>query len=160
MNRILVLMLLCFPSVFFAQEVLPVKLSKMDNPLLQHLNESSYFKENTYQNHEVVDLVEAYTVDSIFTRKFERHRVFGGGFIRLLGYRWKSVSQSREKIVGWVNRHYLHDIDKKAQFTEYDINYDLIPTLPHYIDLAYDTYQMQFGMKKSKKKKKEKNCKC
>jgi hypothetical protein len=71
----------------------------------------------------------------------------------LLGYRWKAVAQTREKIVGWVNKSYLHDINKEAQFTEYDINYDLIPSLLKYIDVAYDTYQMQFGMKKSKKKK-------
>lgn len=155
MKQFLILVLVSIPSLFFAQEVLSVKVSKLDNAALEHLNESTYFKENTYQNHVAVDLVEAYTVDSTFTRKFERHRVVGGGLIRLLGYSWKAVSLTRQKIVGWVNRTYLHDINSAAQFTEYDINYDLIPTLPKYVDLAYDSYQLQFNMKKSKKKDQE-----
>ena len=146
------LLIIGFPSLFFAQKVLPVDIVELDNSLLPRLNESAYFKANSYKNHEAVDLVEAFTVDSAFTRKFERHQVIGGGIIRLLGYRWKAASQTRQKIVGWVNKTYLHDINKEAQFTEYDINYDLIPSLPKYIDVAYDSYQMQFGMKKSKKK--------
>jgi CpeT protein len=81
----------------------------------------------------------------------------GGGLIRVLGFRWKSVNQTRQKMVGWVNKHYLHGMNDEAQFTEYDINYDLIPSLDRYKDLAYYAYQEQFGMKKAKKKKEKGN---
>jgi hypothetical protein len=153
MQHLLFIIFSLIPSLFFAQKVLPVAGSTEEIEVLKHLNESAFFRANKYQNHEVVNMVNVFTVDSSFTRKFERHRVVGGGIIRLLGFRWKAASKTRQKLVGWVNRTYLHDINKEAQFTEYDINYDLIPLLPAYKDLAYNVYQMQFDMKKSKKKK-------
>jgi hypothetical protein len=143
------------PIFLFAQNILEVNSFNKIPSALENLNESAYFKENALENHLAVDMVNAFTTDSVFTRKFERHRVFGGGVIRLLGFRWKAVTLEREKLVGWVNKHYLHDIDKKAQFTEYDINYDLIPVLPAYKDMAHLSYQAQFNMFKSKKKDQE-----
>lgn len=146
--------IVCAPILLFSQTVSVQEVIKLESAL-KILNDSKEVKSNPKENHELVDMVEAYTVDSVFQRKFERHRVIGGGMIRLLGYRWLAVNKSRQKLVGWVNKTYLHGIDKKAQFTEYDINYDLIPLLPEYKQLAYDTYQRQFEMKKSKKKKQE-----
>lgn len=147
---------LLFPLSLFSQNTLHVENASEDlNKEKALLSSSEEIKMNKLLNHELVDLVDAYTIDSTFNRGWERHQVIGGGFIRLLGYRWKAIDKSRQKMVGWVNRHYVHDVDKKAQFTEYDINYDLIPMLPKYIDLAYYAYQEQFGMHKSGVKSKE-----
>lgn len=153
MNRFVFALFFLFPMVLFCQETLEVSIVEESSEALVNLNNSDYFLKNKVQNHLAVDMVDAYTLDSTFTRKTERHRVFGGGIIRVLGFRWKSIDQTRKKMVGWVNKHYLHDIDYEAHFTEYDINYDLIPELDKYKDLAYDAYQAQLGMKKAKKKK-------
>ncbi len=153
MKHLFLFLLMITPCVGFNQELLSVQIVDEVNPLLQNLNSSAYFLADKEKNHLAVDLVDVYTTDSTFTRKFERHRVIGGGFIRLLGYRWKSIDQTRKKFVGWVNKHYLHSEEDKAQFTEYDINYDLIPALDKYMDLAYNAYQEQLSMKKAKKKK-------
>lgn len=154
MYKHLFLYIIFLPVITFAQHLSAEKVEDI-NPIFLQLNDSKEVLNNPELNHELVDLVEAYTVDSVFKRKFERHRVVGGGIIRLLGFRWLAVNKSRQKIVGWVNRHYLHGINTEAHFTEYDINYDLIPFLPTYKDLAYEVYQRQFDMKKSKKKKQE-----
>lgn len=135
----------------YGQHNLSVETFNVLPDYMIHLNESKYFKENNLANHLIVDEVEAMTIDSVFTRKFERHRVIGGGFIRLLGYRWKSYNQQRDKFVGWVAKNVMYNIDSKDRFTEYDVNYDLIPALPHYKQLSYEMYQAQMGMKKSKK---------
>ncbi len=146
--------ILLLPFIVFSQSLNVVKVDSV-LPALKSLSASEIIQEDELLNHTLVNLVEPYTVDSVFKKKFERHRVVGGGIIRLLGYRWLAVNNTRQKIVGWVNKNYLHGVNKEAHFTEYDINYDLIPLLPEYKQLAYDTYQQQFNMKKSKKNDQE-----
>lgn len=153
MKHLVLLCLISLPFALYSQNILPVQVVGQSNEIVVNLNNSAYFIKDKEKNHIAVDMVSVYTVDSTFNRKFERHRVVGGGVIRVLGFRWKSVDKTRKKFVGWVNKHYLHGIDDKAHFTEYDINYDLIPALDKYKDLACHAYQAQMGMKKAKKKK-------
>ncbi|MCD8529183.1 MAG: hypothetical protein LRY27_04335 [Chitinophagales bacterium] len=72
-----------------------------------------------------------------------------------MGYKWLAYEKTRRKFVGWVNHSYLRGDDNVDQFTEWDINFDLIPMLPQYINLVYGMYEKQATKKKRLNNKKQ-----
>lgn len=152
--------LILIPLIFFccnlsAQTV----ISKItENPIgesLIHLTQTpAEIKNDKLINQLVVDIVEPYMVDSVFKRTNQRHRVYGlGAMISVFGYKWRSIDNRKEKVVGVVYRHVTRPAEDRGKFTEYDINYDVKPYLPRYVDLAYNAYQRQLKYKRNKKKK-------
>lgn len=146
---------ICFGQVLFAQNSITINsYNTTDNVMLQLYNYTTdVYAKNEQSLHEITDLVTVNVMDSIFKRKFQRHRVFGGGIIHLLGYKWRAYETEKQKFVGWVNQQYLHGVEAKHHFTEYDINYDLIPVLPKYQAYVYGMYQKQLHYKRNKKRK-------
>ncbi len=69
MDRPLLSLLFLIPFSLYCQEKLQVEVVKETAETLVNLNNSAYFIADKEQNHLAVDLVEAYTVDSTFTRK-------------------------------------------------------------------------------------------
>lgn len=144
-----------FSHILLSQNKLKINsFEPTDNVLQQLYNYSAIKKKYTELiMHEITDLVTVNQHDNTIERKFERHRVFGGGIIHLLGYKWRAYDLKRQKFVGWINHQYLHGVESKHHFTEYDINYDLIPLLPKYQAYVYGMYQKQLTYKRNKKKK-------
>jgi hypothetical protein len=100
----------------------------------------------------VIDLVRARTVDSTYERKRARHRVVGGAMLPYLGVRWKTVRYTREQVVGQVVKQ---SISGKERFTEYDVNFNIIPHRQRSLDVVYAAYADQEPMFKARKKVKQ-----
>ena len=96
-------------------------------------------------NEELVDLVKVFSVDSILPSKSQRHRVAAAGWvISIFGYKWKALNMTKQKFVG-TERDGIHP-PGPPHFTEYDINFNLIPRIRKYIDLVW------FGTEKQRDK--------
>ena len=97
----------------------------------------------------LIDLVSAYTIDSVYKRKTERHQFVGAAMFRVFGIRWQTVRNTREKIVGTVRKT---SITGKEHFTEYDVNFDVVPHLMRSREVVYAGYQVREPMFKARKK--------
>ena len=96
----------------------------------------TFISNNDSLNEELVDLVKVFSVDSILPSKSQRHRVAEAGWvISIFGYKWKALNMTKQKFVG-TERDGVHP-PRNPQFTEYDINFNLIPRIRKYIDLVW-----------------------
>ena len=139
----------------FGQHIIPVTVtSSTDSAYLELMQSVEDIRDDDVMNERILDLVDVYTVDSIYARKTERHQVAGAQLARMVGVRWVTIRYTREKLVGTIHRQ---SISGKEQFTEYDVNFDLVPHLDEYIQLAYDGYQAQLAKRKGLKKAETKN---
>ena len=102
---------------------------------------------NDTMNEEVLDLVKPLVLDSILGRKKEHHQLFlVGWLIHAFGdYNWRAVSMVKEKYVGTVRSN---SRSSEEQFTEYDINFDLMFHLKKYLWHVFDSYDIQKGYHK------------
>ncbi|MGB1247881.1 MAG: hypothetical protein ACPG4Z_03285 [Chitinophagales bacterium] len=145
---------LLFSSWLFAQDNLSVTFNdETDDVVTFLLDDKQTIKDDNILNELLVDAVVPYTTDSTYKRKTERHQLIGGAFIRILGYRWKTVKHTREKLVGTIIRSSIPG-SEEAKFTEYDVNYNLVPHLEKYLNLSYESHLAQTEMFKSRTKKK------
>ncbi len=104
------------------------------------LKSKEELRQDSFINEQIVDLVEPHTLDSIIVRKYQHHRLFMVGWmIHVLGYHWISVDFHRHKVVGTLKREF--SMSGEEQFTEFDINMDIIPHLQKYIDIDWQAYQ-------------------
>ena len=96
--------------------------------------------ENDSLNEELVDLVQVFSVDSILPSKSQRHRVAEmGWFISMFGYKWKALSRVKQKFVG-TERDGIRVPQSPPFFTEYDVNFNLIPHTRRYADFLWPAY--------------------
>ncbi len=96
----------------------------------------TFISKNDSLNEELVDLVKVFSVDSILPSKSQRHRVAAAGWvISVFGYKWKALNLTKQKFVG-TERDGVHP-PGDPHFTEYDINFNLIPRIRKYIDLVW-----------------------
>ena len=96
----------------------------------------TFISKNDSLNEELVDLVKVFSVDSILPSKSQRHRVAAAGWvISVFGYKWKALNLTKQKFVG-TERDGVHP-PGDPQFTEYDINFNLIPRIRKYLDLVW-----------------------
>lgn len=122
---------------------------KNDDFKLLMLNKEAIRKDSIV-NEKIVDLVKVFTIDSVFERATERHRPIGP-MIQWFGYRWESINQSREKLVGTCKKD-IHGTGKE-HFTEFDVNMDLVAHLPKYIALTESGYAKQIKLDRNLKDK-------
>lgn len=154
MKQLSLFTILLFSSLMAQNTISNVTFLETNEASKSLLLNPSEIKNDKYLNQLVVDLVEPFTVDSTFKRNNQRHRVYGlGALISVAGYKWRSIDNKREKVVGLLNKHYTRGHNEKAEFTEYDVNFDINPYIPKYIDLAYKGYQLQLNYKGNKRKK-------
>ena len=146
------ILILFFPFSMLAQHTIEIETYNKVNPLyLKLLNDDDTIREDDVLNEQLLDLVKPYTIDSTYKRKTERHQMFGAAIFRWFGIRWKTIRYTREKYVGTVSRV---SISSKELFTEYDVNFDVVPHLKTYIDLSYEAHMAQYKMSKSRKTRK------
>ncbi|MGB0369104.1 MAG: hypothetical protein ACPGD8_06845, partial [Flavobacteriales bacterium] len=94
-------------------------------------------------NEELVDLVRVFSVDSVLPNKSQRHRVAAAGWvISMFGYKWKAIDMTKRKFVG-TERDHIRVPGNPPLFTEYDVNFNLIPHTKKYIDLVWIGYERQ-----------------
>jgi hypothetical protein len=140
MKKIFTLCILFYSLCSFAQFKINVKNTNINNDYLYLLKSKEDIRNDSIINEKIIDLVEAHTLDSIITKKYQHHRLFLIGWaIHKLGYHWISVDYRRHKVVGTMKREF--SMSGKEHYTEYDVNLDLIPHLQKYIDLDWNAYQ-------------------
>ncbi|MGB0918105.1 MAG: hypothetical protein ACPGU4_10985 [Flavobacteriales bacterium] len=94
-------------------------------------------------NEELVDLVRVFSVDSVLPNKSQRHRVAAAGWvISMFGYKWKAIDMTKRKFVG-TERDHIRVPGNPPLFTEYDVNFNLIPHTKKYIDMVWVGYERQ-----------------
>ncbi len=102
-----------------------------------------FISNNDSLNEELVDLVQVFVVDSVLPSKSQRHRVAAAGWvISILGYKWKALNMTKQKFVG-TERDGIRVPGHGPRFTEYDVNFNLIPHTRRYIDMLWPAYVQQ-----------------
>ena len=102
-----------------------------------------FIADNDSLNEELVDLVKVFSVDSVLPSKSQRHRVGEAGWIiSMFGYKWKALSMTKQKFVG-TERDGIRVPSWPPHFTEYDVNFNLIPHTRRYVDKLWPAYQQK-----------------
>lgn len=98
---------------------------------------------NDILNEEIVDMVHVNERDKKVPTRYTTHQggTFGW-FIRMIGFYWHAIDRERHKFVG-TNKNGLSLPGKKDELTEHDVNFNLIPHLPQYLDLSFAGRQAQ-----------------
>lgn len=140
-------LLLCclFPLFCGAQETIALSTKGPQAPALsaQLCAPDAEIRENMLLNEALLDLVEVRTFDSVMHKRKLRHRLFGVRMPPAFGLRWEYLDPIKRKLVGTC-RNDLHQFINDVT-DEYDVNFDLVPHLPHYIDMLYEALAFQFG---------------
>lgn len=96
-----------------------------------------FISDNDSLNEELVNLVKAFVPDSVLPSKSQRHRVAAAGWvISVFGYKWKALDMTKRKFVG-TERDGIRVPGNPPHFTEYDVNFNLIPHTRRYIDMVW-----------------------
>lgn len=96
---------------------------------------------NDTLNELLLDLVNPIVSDSIVKRKKQHHKVGGFGiFAHLFGYNWRAFDLQKQKMCGTVVRA---PRSSEEQFSEYDINFDLIFHQRKYLHYMFSMYDQQ-----------------
>lgn len=121
-----------------AQEVLKVSSNKpLSEQWLLLTKTRKFISDNDSLNEELVDLVKVFSVDSVLPSKSQRHRVGEAGWIiSIFGYKWKALNMTKQKFVG-TERDGIRVPGNPPHFTEYDVNFNLIPHTRRYIDFLW-----------------------
>ncbi len=146
------LLLLAFPLCWFVgvnAQTLPVPNGKIPPGLadLYRAKKSSVDADPVLAE-SILDLVQVSTTDSTYKRRTERHQFVGAALFRVVGVRWKTVRNTREKIVGTVSGT---GISGRERFTEYDVNFNLVPHLMRSRKVIYAGYAEREPMFKARK---------
>lgn len=138
-NKPVLLLVFCFSSLFsFSQDYISVEALVSDSVNFNAAylwEDREYIRNYPALNEQLVDMVDVWETDSIIKKKRERHRVFGAAIIPLFGYYWYPITKRKEKFVGTVKGEAR--VPGEERFTEYDVNFNMVPHLAPYIALAY-----------------------
>lgn len=104
--------------------------------LLRLSNDS--ISRNTLLNEQIIDLVKVDERDKKVPTWHTTHQggVLGGWIIRSIGFYWQAIDRKRYKFVG-TNKNGLSLPGEKDQLTEHDVNFNVTPHLPAYLEMAY-----------------------
>jgi hypothetical protein len=146
------LLFLLFCQLGLSQNLLKVETFNATSENWLLLTQSRKFiADNDSLNEELVDLVKVFSVDSVLPSKSQRHRVAAAGWvISMFGYKWKALSMTKQKFVG-TERDHIRVPGNPPLFTEYDVNFNLIPRIRKYIDLVWIGYEKQAKRNRFKK---------
>lgn len=136
----------------FGQEPLTISSTEPTSDKWLLLTKSrQYISENDSMNEHLVDLVKVFSVDSILPSKSQRHRVAEAGWIiSIFGYKWKALSMTKQKFVG-TERDGIRVPSWPPHFTEYDVNFNLIPHTRKYIDVLWPAYEQKCAKNRFKR---------
>jgi len=133
-----------FPIFLFSQDKITINSFKpISKNWLLLTKDRQFIADHDSLNQELVNLVKMFSVDSVLPSKTQRHRLSGmGTFISLFGYKWKALSMTKQKFVG-TERNGIRVPTNPPLFTEYDVNFNLIPRIRKYIDLVWVGFEKQ-----------------
>ena len=136
----------------FGQEPLTISTTEPTSDKWLLLTKSrQYISDNDSMNEHLVDLVKAFSVDSVLPSKTQRHRVAEAGWvISVFGYKWKALSMTKLKFVG-TERDGIRVPSWPPHFTEYDVNFNLIPHTRKYIDVLWPAYEQKCAKNRFKR---------
>lgn len=146
------LVIIIFSYSLFAQQTLEVdSFEPLSENWLLLTKDRQFIADNDSLNEELVDLVKVFSVDSILPSKSQRHRVAAAGWVlSIFGYKWKALSMTKQKFVG-TERDHIRVPSNPPLYTEYDVNFNLIPRIRKYIDLVWIGYKQQRDRNRFKK---------
>lgn len=112
---------------------------------------------NDVLNEEIVDMIRVRERDEKVPTWYTTHQggTFGW-FIRMIGFWWQAVDRHRYKFVG-TNRNNLNMPGEKDELTEHDVNFNIIPHLPQYLNFVYRGRQEQVKHKYNFKRDRDAN---
>jgi hypothetical protein len=136
-----ILPLILLPIFCFGQEELSISsFDKTPDNWLLLKQSRQYISDNDSLNEHLVDLVKVFSVDSVLPSKSQRHRVAEAGWvISIFGYKWNALNMTKQKFVG-TERDHIRVPGNPPLFTEYDVNFNLIPHTRKYIDFLWPGY--------------------
>ena len=109
-------------------------------------------RSNTLLQEQILDLAEPAVADSILKGRRQYHRVpIVGWFIRFAGYNWRRVLPVKQKFVGTAIREFSKA--DKEEYTEADVNTNLVPHLQRYQEFSYQAYLKQLTHPKGRRKR-------
>lgn len=137
----------------FSQNVrtltLPVEKAATVDPNFLRLEEkNSWIRKDSFLNEQLVDMVKVEEMDSILPSRYQHHRFGIGWFLFVAGYKWRAIEMHRMKLVGTAKGDVYPPSLGSDQFTEYDVNIDLLPHTPKYVDMMYEGYVTQKTLNK------------
>lgn len=129
----------CIQKVFLIVLLFTAINSNAQINLLRFSNE--VISANDTLNEKICDLVEPFLVDSALSKK-PHHRVFLVGWLihKFGGYNWRNTHPYKTKLVGTVIRQTRSG---ESEYTEFDINHDLVFHLPKYLYQTFEMYDKQ-----------------
>ncbi len=142
------LVLLALPSFVFGQSslsrtlTLPVtNVAAIDSVFLKLQTNNIEIRNDSILNEQLLDLVRIKEADSVLTKRTQRHRSGFGWLLAPFGIHWRAITMNRVKYVGTAKR----DIGNpsKPEYTEYDINIDVMAHTPKYMALVWQGQQRQ-----------------
>ena len=107
---------------------------------------NSQIRYDSILNEQIVDLVEPAERDSMLPSHTQHHRLFIGWFLHVFGYKWVAIDMHRSKLVGTAKDDLYAPGEEDNRFTEHDININLLPHIPKYIDLMYNGIKQQIKL--------------
>ncbi len=129
----------------------PVRLSASGGALPPHAerlgDDSRDIGRDNLLNERLLDLVEVRSLDSLLGKRRIKHRFWGIRMPWLIGLRWERLDPAKRKFVGTC-RNDLHQYVFGSS-NEHDVNFDLVPHLPQYVDVLYRALDFQFGSGRS-----------
>lgn len=142
------LLLLALPYFAVAQALaprtitLPVRnIAAIDSVWMQLKTSNIEIRSDSILNEQLLDLVQIKVADSVLTKRTQRHRSGFGWLLAPFGIHWRAITMNRVKYVGTAKK----DIGNpaKPEFTEYDINVDLMAHTPKHMALVWQGQQKQ-----------------
>ncbi|CAN5239366.1 hypothetical protein BH09BAC1_BH09BAC1_03560 [soil metagenome] len=127
----------------------PVKqVSAIDPAFLKLSTDNITIRKDSILNEQLVDLVFIKVADSILQSRTARHRSGFGWMLAPFGIKWKAITMKKTKYVGTAKT----DIGNpdKPEYTEYDININVMAHTPKYMELVWlgQNKQKQINKKK------------
>lgn len=97
---------------------------------------------------EALDLVEAWTTDSVLSVNRQHHIGFAGFMARTFGRYWEKLDDNKQKFIGTCSRKYkIYDGIAK----EVDMNIFLMPHLKPYVEMTRKAFDTAFEKGRSEK---------
>ena len=107
-------------------------------------------RSNTVLQEQILDLAEPAVADSILKGRRQYHRVpIIGWFIRFAGFNWRRVLPVKQKFVGTAIREFSKADEE--EYTEADVNTNLVPHLERYQALSYRAHLKQLTHPKGRR---------
>lgn len=121
---------------------LPItNIAAIDSAFLQLQTDNIEIRRDSILNEQLLDLVRIKVADSVLTKRTQRHHSGFGWLLAPFGIKWRAITMNRIKYVG-TSKTDIGNPDK-PEYTEYDININVMAHTPKYMALVWQGQQKQ-----------------